>query len=92
MRKTIAILAMLNLEYWCENDKERQELLQMYEENDRIIESSFEQYGADSLFKKDEVKNKEKDEESLLPKITEIRNESFIKKLFKKIAKLIRNA
>ena len=35
MRKTIAILAMLNLNYWCEDEKEKQDLIQMYAENDR---------------------------------------------------------
>ena len=34
-RKTIAILAMLNLNYWCENEEEKQELIRAYSNNDK---------------------------------------------------------
>ena len=34
-RKTLAILALLNLNYWCENQEENQELIKAYSENDQ---------------------------------------------------------
>ena len=34
-KKTYSILAMLNLNYWCENENEKQELIAIYAENDR---------------------------------------------------------
>lgn len=34
-RKTLAILTLLNLNYWCENQEEKQELIKAYSENDR---------------------------------------------------------
>lgn len=34
-RKTLAILAMLNLNYWCENEEEKQELIMAYSHNDK---------------------------------------------------------
>ena len=37
-RKTFAILAMLNLNYWCEDEEEKQKLIQVYTENDKIRE------------------------------------------------------
>ena len=35
-RKTLALLAMLNLNYWCENEEEKREMLKIYSENDKI--------------------------------------------------------
>ncbi len=52
MRKTIAILAMLNLNYWCEDEKEKQDLIQMYAENDRKREDELrKKYNPDNLFR-----------------------------------------
>ena len=33
--KTLALLAMLNLNYWCETEEEKQELIKHYTENER---------------------------------------------------------
>ena len=33
-RKTLAILAMLNLNYWCENEEEKEELIRAYSNNE----------------------------------------------------------
>lgn len=33
-RETFSILAMLNLKYWCEDEKEKQELMTIYKKND----------------------------------------------------------
>jgi len=53
MRKTIAILAMLNLNYWCEDEEEKQDLIQIYSENDKKREEELrEKYNPDDLFKK----------------------------------------
>ena len=86
-RKTLSILAMLNLNYWCESEKEKQELISLYAENDRKREEELrEKYNPDNLFK-----NKSKDnniEENL--QIIEYKEPGFIKKLFLKIAKLFK--
>ena len=34
-RKTLVLLAMLNLNYWCKNETEKQAMLQMYADNDK---------------------------------------------------------
>lgn len=53
MRKTIAILAMLNLNYWCEDEKEKQDLIQIYSKNDIKREEELrEKYNPDDIFKK----------------------------------------
>ena len=49
-RKTYAILAMLNLHYWC-NDEEKQELLKAYSNNDKKREEELrEKYNPDNIF------------------------------------------
>ena len=77
-RKTLSILAMLNLNYWCESEKEKQELISLYAENDRKREEELrEKYNPDNLFK-----NKSKDnniEENL--QIIEYKEPGSIKKL-----------
>ena len=50
--KTYAILAMLNLNYWCENQNHKEELLKIYSENEEIKNSKMrEQYNLDNIFK-----------------------------------------
>lgn len=55
--KTISLLAMLYLNYWCKDKNEKQELILKYTENEKIYEDKLEKmYGADKLFK-NKVKN-----------------------------------
>ena len=54
-KKTFSILAMLNLNYWCEDKKEKQDLIAIYAENDRKKEELREKYNPDNLFKKKET-------------------------------------
>lgn len=50
--KALQILAILNLNYWCEDENEKRKLLQMYAENDRINEErAREKYNPDNIFK-----------------------------------------
>ena len=52
-KKTYAILAMLNLNYWCDDENEKQELIKIYAENDRKKEEELrEKYNPDNIFKK----------------------------------------
>lgn len=51
-RKTLIILAMLNINYWCEDEKHKQELLHKYSENKRIYQEELrEKYNIDNIFK-----------------------------------------
>ena len=52
-RKTIAILAWLNLNYWCDNEKEKEKLIAIYHKNDIIKDRELrEKYNPDNLFKR----------------------------------------
>lgn len=90
-RKTLAILAMLNLNYWCENEEEKQELIRAYSNNDKKRNEEIrEKYNPDNIFKN---KNKEKEVEQIAKEITaivEYKKENFIQKLLNKIKRLLK--
>ena len=73
-KKTFSILAMLNLNYWCEDEKEKQDLI--------------EKYNPDKLFKKKETEQKIEEPKKNTAENTalvEYKEEKFFKKLIKKI-------
>lgn len=54
-RETLVILATLGLNYWCESEEEKQELIKAYSENEKKNEAEIrEKYNPDNLFKKRE--------------------------------------
>lgn len=56
-KKTFTILAMLNLNYWCETQEHKNELIKLYANNDKIKEEELrEKYNPDNLFKNKETK------------------------------------
>ena len=56
-KKTFTILAMLNLNFWCETQEHKNELIKLYANNDRIKEEELrEKYNPDNLFKNKETK------------------------------------
>lgn len=86
MRKTIAILAMLNLNYWCEDEKEKQDLIQMYAENDRKREEELrEKYNPDNLFKKKDIDAEETTKNTECKELIEYKKENFFKMILRKI-------
>lgn len=90
-RKTLALLAMLNLNYWCKDEKEKQELIAIYAENDRKKEEELrEKYNPDNLFKKKEKEEKvEEPQESTA--LIEYKEEKFFKRLINKIISFFRS-
>ena len=57
--KTLSLLAMLNLNYWCENEEEKQELMKKYSENEKKYQEELrEKYNPDNIFKKRNQENK----------------------------------
>ena len=57
--KTLSLLAMLNLNYWCKSDEEKQELIKHYSENEKKYQEELrEKYNPNNLFKKHNQENK----------------------------------
>jgi len=51
--ETLAIIAVLNLQYWCEDENEKKRLKQVYANNQKAYEEMlYEKYNPDNLFKK----------------------------------------
>ena len=78
-RKTFAILAMLNLNYWCEDEEEKQELIKIYAENDIKREKELrEKYNPDNIFKnRKDIQQIEKNSLSII----EYREQRFLHKI-----------
>ena len=91
--KTYAILAMLNLNYWCKDENEKKELIAIYAENDKKRESELkEKYNPDNLFRKKELQ-KEKLKKGRLEENTslvEYKENNFFKRIIKKIISFFR--
>lgn len=91
MRKTIAILAMLNLNYWCEDEKEKQDLIQMYAENDRKRENELrEKYNPDNLFKKKDIDVEETTDSTESKELIQYKEENFLKRILRKIVTFLK--
>lgn len=88
-RKTLVLLAILNLNYWCDSEEEKQEVLDSFAKNEelkRIKEKELtENYNINNLFKKIE-NNENKTEVSLI----EYKKQNFIQKIILKIKSLFR--
>ena len=90
-RKTLALLAMLNLNYWCKDENEKQEMLKMYSENDKKIEAEMrERDNPNNLFKKREKveQNDEVKEEST--EIIKYKEQNIFKKILNRIMKFFK--
>jgi len=49
--ETLAIIAMLNLQYWCKDEEEKERLQRIYNENEKKYQEQIrEQYNPDNLF------------------------------------------
>lgn len=87
--KTLALLAMLNLHYWCKSEIEKQELLKLYADNDKKKEEELkEKYNPDNLFKNKEINKSIESEENTA--LIEYKKENFFKKVLNKIMSLFR--
>lgn len=89
-KKTYAILAMLNLNYWCKDEEEKKELIKLYAENDRKREEELrEKYNPDNIFKNKQKKNISNTEETNTSLI-EYKDSNFFKKIISKIMSLFK--
>ena len=85
-RKTLALLAMLNLNYWCKDENEKQEMLKMYSENDKKIEAEMrERYNPDNLFKKREKVEQKDEAKEESTEIIEYKEQNIFKKILDRI-------
>lgn len=83
--ETLGIIALLNLQYWCENENEKQRLKEVYAQNEEEYQKVLqEKYSTDNLFKKHSLSQKE--EYTITNEVSMVEyKESILKKLVNKI-------
>ena len=84
-RETMVLLAILNLNYWCENEEEKQSFLNELNKNEEGKNELEEKYNPDNLFKK---KQDESIQNNL--QIIEYKKPNFIQRLLTKIKKFFK--
>ena len=90
-RKTLALLAMLNLNYWCKDENEKKELLKMYSENDKKIEAEMrERYNPDNLFKKREKVEQNNDIKQEKTELIEYKEINIFRKILDRIMQFLK--
>ena len=89
--EALALIAALNLEYWCQSEEEKKELKQIYVNNSKKEE---EKYSYENIFKKEEkieevVSENELEVQENLQMI-EYKEESILKRIINKIKEFFR--
>ena len=87
--KTLSLLAILNLNYWCSID-ERKELIKKYSDNERKFRKEVDiKYHVDELLRKYDIKHKDIEEkETIDNKVAVKYEESLLQRLINKIKKI----
>lgn len=84
-RETIVLLAILNLNYWCDTPEEKQEVLDELARNEKEREELLDKYNPDNLFKK-----RQEDLHTEELSVIEYKKPNFIQRLLSKIASLFK--
>lgn len=86
---TLAILAMLNLNYWCEDEAKRQELKELYMDNqkkyDELLKVDFDPNRIFNTIKKTEFEEPEQTQIAVMEN-----KEPFLKRILDKIKKVLK--
>lgn len=86
--ETLAIIALLNLQYWCDDEEEKERLKKVYAENEeKYFKYMKEKYNPENIFKQNdtvEFEDSIKEINNNLPDVGEYNN-SFFKKFIRKI-------
>ena len=84
-RETMILLAILKLNYWCEDENEKQEFLNELAKNEDERKQLEEKYNPNNLFKKNQEKKIDKINEQT--QMIEYKEKNIIKKIIKKYYK-----
>lgn len=91
-RDTMILIAILDLNYWCDSEEEKQELLEMFNKNTELKikeqKELEEKYNPDNLFRKRQPISEMKDNESL--SMVKYKEANIIQKILNKILKMFK--
>lgn len=72
-QKTAALIGMLTLQYWCESEEQKQELINVFKENERVYQENLrKKYNPDNIFNNNNVQAEENMVEDLDARLGEI--------------------
>ena len=85
--ETLALIALLNLQYWCKDENEKERLKQVYANNENQYQEELrEKYNPDNIFKKNNNQKQVEDKIEEPKQLVEYK-ENIIKKIFEKVLK-----
>lgn len=85
-KESLSMIALFHLNYWCENDLDKDELREIFSKNEKYYQDELrEKYNIDNLFKKNEQSNERNIEKNV--NMIEYK-ESIITKILNKIKKI----
>lgn len=88
--ETLALIALLNLKYWCEDEQEKERLKKVYAQNEKIYQEVLrEQYNPEDIFKRRMTNIENKQEKIENSQMVEYK-ETFIKRIINKIKSFFR--
>ena len=88
--ETLAIIAMLNLQYWCEDEQEKERLKKVYAQNEKTYQEALQiMFNPDNIFKNcQNVSNDFNDTDAESTAIIELKEKNFLQKVLNKINNL----
>lgn len=87
--ETLAIIALLNLEYWCQDEEEKEKLRKIYDNNEKIYKEMLQvEFKPDDVFKKKNVVIENENNEQVAPVSMVEYKESVFKRVLNKIKQI----
>lgn len=87
--ETLAIIALLNLEYWCQDEEEKEKLRKIYDNNEKIYKEMLQvEFKPDDVFKKKNVMIENENNEQVAPISMVEYKESVFKRVLNKIKQI----
>lgn len=87
--ETLGIIALLNLQYWCEDENEKQRLKEVYAKNEQVYQEMLQvAFNPDDIFKKRTANVEKEQEQAENTQIVEY-NEPLFKKIINRILKFL---
>ena len=87
--ETLGIIALLNLQYWCEDENEKQRLKEVYAKNEQVYQEMLQvAFNPDDIFKK-KTQTIEKEQEEVENKQMVVYKEPIIKRIFDSILRFL---
>ena len=88
--ETLAIIALLNLEYWCKDDTEKERLKKVYAQNEKEYQIMLqEKFNPDNMFKKKETILENEEQQMQCVQMIKYK-ESFFKRIINRILEIFK--